>query len=117
MKKPDGFIGKDAVVAKKGLGPMTRRIAQILIKDPKPMMFHAEVVRRNGKPAGYVRAASYGFSLGGAVGLMMIEGGGEVVDQAFLDKGTWEVEIAGKLFPAVASLKPLYDPENKKIKG
>ena len=117
LKKPDGFIGKDAVVAKKGLGPMTRRIAQILVKDPKPMMFHAEVVRRNGKPAGYVRAASYGFSLGGAVGLMMIEGGGEVVDQAFLDKGTWEVEIAGKLFPAVASLKPLYDPENKKIKG
>ena len=39
------------------------------------MLFHAEVVRRNGKPVGYVRAASYGFTLGGAVGLAMIEGG------------------------------------------
>ena len=78
-------------------------------------MFHAEVVRRNGKPVGYIRAASYGFTLGGAVGLAMIEAG-EPLDQAYLDKGTWEVDIAGRLYPAMASLRPLYDPENKKIK-
>ncbi|MBS1153351.1 MAG: Sarcosine dehydrogenase, partial [Myxococcaceae bacterium] len=116
LKKPDGFLGKEAVVAKKAQGPLTRRIVQILVKDPQPMMFHAEVVRRNGKPVGYIRAASYGFSLGGAVGLMMVEAG-EPVDQAYLDKGTWEVEIADKRYPAIASLKPLYDPENKKIKS
>ena len=60
LKKPGGFIGKDAVVAQKAAGPLTRRIVQILVKDPEPMLFHAEVVRRNGKPVGYVRAASYG---------------------------------------------------------
>jgi 4-methylaminobutanoate oxidase (formaldehyde-forming) len=81
------------------------------------MMFHAEPVWRNGKRAGYVRAASYGFTLGGAVGLAMIEGHGEVVDQAWLDAGKYEVEIAGKRWPAIVSLKPLYDPEMKKIKA
>ncbi len=116
LKKPNGFLGKDAVVAKKALGPLTRRIVQILVKDPQPLLFHAEVVRRNGKPVGYIRAASYGFSLGGAVGLMMLEAG-EPIDQAYLDKGTWDIEIAGKRYPAMASLKPLYDPENKKIKS
>jgi glycine cleavage system aminomethyltransferase T/glycine/D-amino acid oxidase-like deaminating enzyme len=116
LKKPNGFLGKEAVVAKKALGPLTRRIVQVLVKDPNPLLFHAEVVRRNGKPVGYIRAASYGFSLGGAVGLMMLEAG-EPVDQAYLDKGTWEVDIAGKLYPAIASMKPLYDPENKKIKS
>ncbi len=38
-------------------------------------MFHAEVVRRDGMPVGYIRAASYGFTLGGAVGLAMVDAG------------------------------------------
>ncbi|HSO38175.1 MAG TPA: FAD-dependent oxidoreductase [Labilithrix sp.] len=115
LKKPGGFVGRDAVLAKKAEGPLTRRIVQLLVKDPEPMLFHAEVVRRNGKPVGYVRAASYGHTLGGAVGLMMVEAG-EPVDAAYLEKATWEVDIAGKLYPAVTSLRPLYDPEMKKIK-
>jgi glycine cleavage system aminomethyltransferase T/glycine/D-amino acid oxidase-like deaminating enzyme len=117
LKKPDGFIGKAAVLKKKEQGPLKRRILQVLVKDPEPLMFHAEPVWRNGKRVGYVRAASYGHTLGGAVGLAMIEGGDEVVDQKFIDAGTWEVEIADKRYPAIASMKPLYDPEMKKIKA
>ncbi len=115
MKKPDGFIGKEAVVRKKAQGPLTRRLAQILVKDPEPFLFHAEVVRRNGKDVGYVRAGSYGFSLGGAVGLFMIEAG-EPVNADYIKEGKWEVEIAGKIYPAAVSLRPFYDPEMKKIK-
>jgi heterotetrameric sarcosine oxidase gamma subunit len=116
LKKPGGFLGRDAVLAKKAAGPLKRRIVQVLVKDPEPLMFHAEVVKRGGKPVGYVRAASYGFTVGGAVGLAMIEAG-EPIDQAFLDAGRWEVDIAGKTFPAIASLKPLYDPEMKRVKS
>jgi glycine cleavage system aminomethyltransferase T/glycine/D-amino acid oxidase-like deaminating enzyme len=116
LKKPGGFLGREAVLAKKAQGPLTRRIVQILVKDPEPMMFHAEVVRRDGKAVGYIRAASYGFTVGGAVGLAMIEAG-EPVDQAYLDGGRWEVEIAGRLYPAVASLRPLYDPELKRVRS
>ena len=47
--------------------------ADAACKDPEPLLFHAEIVRRDGKPVGYVRAASYGHTLGGAVGLAMIE--------------------------------------------
>src|SRR5207302_5603444 len=57
LKKPGGFLGKEAVLAKKAEGPLKRRIVQVLVKDPEPLMFHAEVVRRDGKPIGYVRAA------------------------------------------------------------
>jgi 4-methylaminobutanoate oxidase (formaldehyde-forming) len=117
LKKPDGFIGKDAVLKKKAEGPLKRRIVQVLCKDPEPLMFHAEPVWRNGKAVGYVRAASYGFTVGGAVGLAMIEGGSEVVDQKYLDAGTWELEINGKRYPAMPSIKPLYDPEMKKVKA
>jgi glycine cleavage system aminomethyltransferase T/glycine/D-amino acid oxidase-like deaminating enzyme len=116
LKKPDGFIGKDAVLALKAKGPLTRRLLQVLVKDPEPLMFHAEVVRRNGQAVGYVRAASYGHTLGGAVGLAMIDAG-QPLDQAWIDAGTWEVEIANRRYPAAASLKPLYDPEMKRVKA
>jgi 4-methylaminobutanoate oxidase (formaldehyde-forming) len=116
LKKPGGFLGKEAVLAKKAAGPLTRRIVQLLVKDPEPLLFHAEVVKRNGLTVGYIRAASYGHTLGGAVGLMMVEAG-EPIDQKYLDAGTWEVDIAGTSYPAIASLRPLYDPDMKKVKA
>ena len=116
LKKPGGFLGKEAVEKKKAEGPLTRRIVQILLKDPEPLLYHAEIVRRNGLAVGYIRAASYGFTVGGAVGLAMIEAG-EPVTGKWLEEGTWEVEIAGKSYPALASMKPLYDPTNERVKA
>ncbi|MCX5747024.1 MAG: FAD-dependent oxidoreductase [Proteobacteria bacterium] len=115
LKKPD-FLGKTAVEALKARGPLTRKLVQILVSDPEPFLFHAEPVLRDGRPLGYVRAASYGHTLGGAVGLAMLEAG-EPLTQAFLETGTWEVQIANTRYPIVASLRPLYDPTNAKIKA
>jgi glycine cleavage system aminomethyltransferase T len=118
LSKPGGFIGKDAVLARKAQGPLKRQLVQVLVKDPEPLMFHVEIVRRNGVPVGYVRAASYGHSLGGAVGLAMIEPKPAVpVDAAYLGSGTWEVEIAGRCYPALVSSRPLYDPDMKRIRA
>jgi len=117
LKKPD-FLGKAAVVALKAAGPLKQRLLQIFIKDPQPLLFHAEIVKRDGVDVGYIRAASYGHTLGGAVGLAMIKApeGGQI-DQKWIDAGMWQVDIGGTLYPAMASLKPLFDPENRKIKG
>jgi 4-methylaminobutanoate oxidase (formaldehyde-forming) len=114
LKKPDGFIGKEAVLERKARGPLTRRLVQVLVKNPEPLMFHAEVVRRDGIPVGYVRAASYGHTLGGAVGLAMVEAKGPV-DEAWLGSGRWEVDIGGELYPAAVSARPLYDPQMRRI--
>ena len=116
LDKPGGFVGRDAVAAQKAAGPLRRRLVQVLLRDPEPLMFHAEVVRRDGQPVGYVRSASYGFTLGGAVGLAMVEAG-EPVDQSYLDSGEWTVEVAGTRYPATVSLRPLYDPTNARIRG
>jgi 4-methylaminobutanoate oxidase (formaldehyde-forming) len=116
LDKPGGFIGRDAVLARKGAGPLTRRLLQVQLRDPRPQMFHAEVVHRDGRAVGYVRAASYGFTLGGAVGLAMIDAG-EPLDQGWIDAGTWEVDIAATRYSATASLRPLYDPKNERVRG
>jgi glycine cleavage system aminomethyltransferase T/glycine/D-amino acid oxidase-like deaminating enzyme len=116
LDKPDGFIGRDAVVAAKAAGPLTRRIVQVQLTDPAPLLFHAEIVHRNGSPVGYLRAASYGFTLGGAVGLAMIEAG-EPVTTGYIAAGDWSVDVAGQRVPAIASIRPLYDPTNARIRS
>lgn len=111
------FIGRDAVLARKARGPLTRRLVQVLVTDPKALLHHAEVVRRDGRDVGYVRAASYGHTLGGAVGLAMLDAGSEPLDQAWLDAAPLTVEIAGVTYPARASLRPLYDPASERVRG
>jgi 4-methylaminobutanoate oxidase (formaldehyde-forming) len=115
LKKPDGFIGKEALLERKTMGPLQRRLVQVLVSDPAPQMFHAEIVRRNGVAVGYVRAASYGHTLGGAVGLAFLEPR-QTVDEAYLTSGTWQVEIAGTLYPAIVSARPLYDARAERIR-
>jgi len=115
LRKPGGFIGKEAVLAHKDQGPLMRRLVQVLLKDPEPLMFHAEVLLRDGRPVGYVRAASYGHTLGGAVGLAMVEPK-VPVDAAYLSGGEWQVDIGGRCYAAIVSARPLYDPEMKRIR-
>jgi 4-methylaminobutanoate oxidase (formaldehyde-forming) len=114
LEKDDDFIGKQACVERKANLKYTHRLIQILLKDPEPQLFHAEIVLRNGVPVGDVRAGSYGHTLGGSVGLAMVEG--DPVDLAYLEEGTWEVDIAGNIYPAEVSLKPMYDPGMARIK-
>jgi 4-methylaminobutanoate oxidase (formaldehyde-forming) len=116
LDKPGGFIGREAVLKQKEAGPPNRRLSQVLVRDPEPMMFHAEIVHRNGEPVGEVRAGSYGFTLGGAMGLAMIEADGPI-DAEYLEEGDWEVDIAGTHYPAKVSLRPLYDPDMKRVKA
>jgi 4-methylaminobutanoate oxidase (formaldehyde-forming) len=46
----------------------------------------------------------------------MIEAG-EPVTQRYLDEGTWTIEIAGRLYPAMASIRPLYDPTSARVRA
>ena len=78
-------------------------------------MYHGEVVLRDWVVVGDIRAASYGHTLGGAVGLSMLEAD-VTINKKFLTSGTWEVDIAGTKYPISLSLRPMYDPKNDKIK-
>ncbi len=115
LSKPD-FVGRDAVVEQMASRPPQRRLVQVLVQDPEPLMHHGEVVHGNGSPVGYVRAASYGFTLGGAVGLAMIDPG-EPVTRELLADAEWEVDIAGARHPVIVSIRPLYDPTSGRVRA
>ena len=118
FKKENGFLGKNAVLKQKQQGPLKSRLVNVLVKDPNPMMYHAEILYRNGIVVGDVRGASYGHTVGGAVGIghVTCDGKDEVVNKKYIEEGTWEVDIAGKKYPAaVQHLRPFYDPKNERI--
>lgn len=109
----------------KNKGPLLlkKRLVQVMVNDPEALLYHGEVLLRDGVMVGDIRAASYGHTLGGAVGLGHIapregpDGTSEPVTAKYLKTGKWEVDIAGKLYPITVSLKPLYDPTNERIKA
>jgi len=116
LDKPGGFIGRDAVAAQRAAGAPSRRLVQVLLTDPEQLLFHAEIVRRDGADVGYIRAGSYGWTLGGAVGLAMVSAGHDPVNQAWLDSGEWSVQVADRIVGARVSLRPLYDPAGLRIR-
>jgi len=83
-------------------------------------MVHAEVLRRDGIEVGYLRSASYGFTLGGAVGLAMVDAGrvepDRAVDADFLSAGEWTVQVGNAIVPARVSLAPMYDPRSERVR-
>jgi 4-methylaminobutanoate oxidase (formaldehyde-forming) len=87
----------------------------VLLADPSPLLHHGEVVYRDGREVGYVRAASYGHTLGGAVGLAMVEAS-DPITADWVTTGEWSLDVAGARHLARASLKPMYDPENARIR-
>ncbi|KRE42016.1 GcvT family protein [Knoellia sp. Soil729] len=109
------FIGRDAVVAERE-SPRHDKLVQVLLTDPEPLMFGAEVLLRDGQPVGDVRSASYGWTLGGAVGIASVTAD-EPVTKDWLDAGTWEVDVAGTNVPATVSLRPLYDPTSARVRA
>jgi 4-methylaminobutanoate oxidase (formaldehyde-forming) len=108
------FIGREAVLRKRQAG-LTRRLIQLRLEDPKPLLHHNEPIVRDGRIVGYVTSGAYGHTLGGAIGLGYVptrpdETADEVVGSRY------DVEVAGQRVPALASLKPLYDPTNSRIR-
>ena len=81
-------------------------------------MYHNEVVYRNDVAVGYIRSASYGHTLGGAVGLAMIDATpNQPFNKDYLDNAHWRVLIADRFYDAEVSLRPMYDPDNLRIKA
>ena len=115
LDKP-AFVGREAVVAIKAAGVPHRRLVQVRLTDPDPMLHHGELVMRDGEVVGYVRAASYGWTLGGAVGLAMLDAG-EPLTADWIKAGTWTVDVAGTAYDAVVSLRPMYDPTQRTDQG
>ena len=114
--KSCGFIGRDTLLQKRQIGP-ARQLAQFKLLNPENLLYHNEPVWRDGVIVGYLSSGAYGHTLGAAIGMGYIsDPTGGTVDAAFIEGGNYEIEIACERVPATASLRPLYDPANSRIR-
>ena len=114
--KPGGFIGRSALLRQKESGILEFRLVQFLLEDPEPLLHGGETIISDGKRVGYIRSGGYGHTLGGSVGLGQVENE-EGVTAEFIKSGNFEIEVASVRYPARASLRPLYDPQNIRVRS
>jgi glycine cleavage system T protein len=111
--KPGGFIGREALLRQQQSG-LRKRLVQFQLKSPEPLLYRNEPIWRGDAIVGCIRSGMYGHSLGAAVGLGYVtfpQGA-----SAAIGADDYDIEVAGIRYPAIASLRPLYDPQNECIK-
>ncbi|MDA8562563.1 FAD-dependent oxidoreductase [Luminiphilus sp.] len=113
--KPGGFVGREALLEQREKG-LSRHLVQLRLKDAEPLIYHNEPIWRDGTLVGHITSGAYGHTLGGAVGLGYVSAIPGEAAEAVLD-GHYEVEVACEKIAAEVSLRPLYDPENSKIRS
>ncbi len=114
--KPGGFIGREALLRQKAEGVPKKRLVQLILDDPAPMLYHNEPIYRDGELLGLTSSAAYGHHLGGAVALGYVRSETGVTAE-FVAAGRWEIEIGLQRFSARASLRPLHDPTGTRMKS
>jgi glycine cleavage system aminomethyltransferase T/glycine/D-amino acid oxidase-like deaminating enzyme len=108
------YVGRDAVLRKREAG-LGRRLVQLRLNDPEPLLYHNEPILRDGEIVGYTSSGSYGHWLGGAIGMGYVPCPGESTKDVLASN--YEIEVAGVRVAATASLKPLYDPTAARVRN
>ena len=106
--KPDGFIGREALLKARS-EPPRRRLVQFLLEDPGPLLYHNEPILLNGARAGLITSGMFAHTLGAAAGLGYVSHE-EGVGDDLVSAGRFEILVGSRGIGARASLRPLYDP-------
>ncbi|MER8186083.1 FAD-dependent oxidoreductase [Kitasatospora sp. NPDC094015] len=97
------FTGREALLAAAGRPP-ARRLACLVLDDPRAVVMGREPVHVAGAPAGYVTSAGYGYTVGRSIAYAWLPA-------ASAGPGTRvEVEYFGAALPATVAAEPLFDP-------
>src|SRR5882757_6584877 len=114
IDKPGGFIGREAILRQRQSG-CTKHLVQFKLTSAEPLLYHNEPIWRGESIVGFIRSGMYAHSLGAAVGLGYVAvPPGTALDA--IGPEDFQIEVAGSRYAATASLRPLYDPRNERVK-
>ncbi|MEX0709629.1 MAG: FAD-dependent oxidoreductase [Chloroflexota bacterium] len=110
LTKETDFIGRDALIAAKEAGPR-KRLACMVIDDPRSVALGNEPVRVNGEIVGRVTSGGYGFTVQRSIAFAYLPPALAAVGQ------TGEVEIFGEWVGWTVNAEPLFDPAGDRIRA
>ena len=103
MDKDVPFIGRDALLA---AGTPTRRLACLVLDDPRAVVLGSEPVRVDGRAVGRVTSGGYGYTVERSIAYAYMPA-------AEVEPGRRvEVGIFGRFVGGEVVAEPLFDPEN-----
>ncbi|XP_069097661.1 sarcosine dehydrogenase, mitochondrial isoform X2 [Pleurodeles waltl] len=116
LKSSTPFLGREALERQKEEGIRKRLVCFTI--DEKVPMFGLEAIWRNGQIAGHTRRGDFGFTIDKTIAYGYLHNpDGGTVSLDFVRDGEYMLERMGVTYPAKVHLKPLFDPENKRVKG
>ncbi len=115
FEKEGGFIGKDALLAQKSKGPLTKRFVAFLFDNPEPLCYHEEPIYADGKIVGRTTAGMFGHTVGATVAMGYINNDSGVTKE-WLESSRFEIEVECERYQVTPSLRSFYDPAMEKIK-
>jgi glycine cleavage system aminomethyltransferase T/glycine/D-amino acid oxidase-like deaminating enzyme len=115
-RTPGDHLGREALERLRD-APRRRRLVSIRLEDPEALLFHGEPVLRGDARVGHVTSGAWGYTLGAAVGLAWLHDDEHEVDDAWLEAEPLTVEIEERRIPALAQLRPFYDPEGARLRS
>ncbi|MFA1675507.1 FAD-dependent oxidoreductase [Rhizobium mongolense] len=114
-KKNIDFRGRKAIERQLS-GGVKKMLACVVPDDPETVLLGRETIYRNGKRVGWLSSGGFGYTIGKPIGYGYIRNPDGVTED-FMLSGTYELDVARERIPCTVSLKPLYDPEMKRIKA
>ena len=114
--KPGGFIGRDSLLAARAAGPPKDRVVGLIVEDRDCDLFGNEPVLLHGGWVGYVRAAAFGYTVGGPVALAQVSCA-DGVTAPWLKAGDFRVRTSDRDWPTRLQIAPFYDPQRLRIRG
>jgi 4-methylaminobutanoate oxidase (formaldehyde-forming) len=106
--KPDGFLGREALLARRDAG-LERRLVLFSVDDgAHPLLLHDEPIYRDGELFGRTTSGAYGFRTGLSLCLGMV---------TLPTEGRYEVAVAGERFAISPLRRPPYDPDGARVRG
>ena len=113
--KPGGFIGREALLARRDAG-IGRRLLQFAVDGAHPLLLHDEPVYRHGTLVGHTTSGGRGFrtDLSLCFAYVRCEAG---APRRALAGGGYEIDVAGERFPLRALARAAYDPHGARLRG
>jgi 4-methylaminobutanoate oxidase (formaldehyde-forming) len=108
MDKEVPFIGRDALLA---AGRPVRRLACLVLDDPRTVVLGSEPVRVDGRPVGRVTSGGYGYSVGRSIAYAYLPAD-EVEPGRRVELGIFGRYVGGEVVA-----EPLFDPDNSRIRS
>lgn len=116
LDKDIAFRGRDALLKLRAEPPRRRMVVLTADRAADRMLWGGEAILRDGKPVGFVSSAAFGHTLGCPVAMGYVNNPEGAADAAYLNSGSYAIDVAGELLPATLHLKAPYDPRSERVK-